>query len=410
MQRRKPSGAGLKRAGGSRDGFHGHGPPDLRRMGPGDDGRDPGDIRMDPGLKSRTGGARASVALVAASLDLLGGQGIQAQALMENLRAEGVRVKFVPVNPAFPGGLRWLRRVAYLRTIANEFLYLPSLAALRGVDTVHVFSASYFSFLLGPVPALVAAKLLRKRVILNYHSGEAQDHLERWGGLVHPWLRLADEIVVPSDYLRRVFARFGYQARVIPNVVDVSRFKYRERIPLEPRFLSIRNLESHYGVDVVIRAFARIRRRYPQAQLVVGGDGSQRASLEGLVRELDVDGVHFIGSYAPAEAPGIYDAADILLNASVVDNQPVSVLEAFASGLPVVSTPTGDIGAMLQGGAAGVVVMPDDPEAMAAAAAGLLEDPPRARRIARCARISLERFSWAHASTGWAEVYGQGKG
>ncbi len=370
---------------------------------------DPNVSREDRANDIRSGGARPSVAVVAASLEILGGQGIQAQALLENLRSEGVRVKFVPINPTFPRGLRKLRQVPYIRTIVNQILYIPTLFALRNVDVVHVFSASYFSFLLGPVPALLVARFWRKRVILNYHSGEARDHLARWGVLVHPWLRLADEIVVPSDYLRVVFARFGYRARVIPNVVDVSRFRYRERQPLEPRLLSTRNLEPHYGVDVVIRAFSRIRHRYPEAKLVIAGGGSQRASLERLVRELALDGVSFIGSYAPAEAPGIYESSDILLNASVIDNQPVSVLEAFASGLPVVSTPTGDIGTMLQDGAAGVVVMPHDPEAMAAAVTELLEDPPRARRIARCAHISLEKFSWAYAGSGWAEVYGQEK-
>jgi len=199
-----------------------------------------------------------SVALVAANLDILGGQGIQAQALQKNLRAEGVDVRLLPVNPAFPRGLRWLRRYPYLRTVINQILYLPRLAGLGQVDVVHVFAASYFSFLLGPAPAMLVAKLFRKRVILNYHSGEADGHLAHWGVLVHPWLRLADVIVVPSEYLRDVFARFGYRVLVIPNVVDVSRFRYRERNRIAPRFLSLRNLERHYGVDVVIRAFALI--------------------------------------------------------------------------------------------------------------------------------------------------------
>lgn len=414
MQRRKASRVGLDRVDGHHEGYRASHPGLVRRgisrTAAEDDARQALDDHVVPVEESCVGSVRPSVALVAASLELLGGQGIQAHALAENLRAEGERVKLVPINPAFPRGLRSLRRVAYLRTIVNEILYLPSLVALRGAEVVHIFSASYFSFLLGPAPALLAAKLMRKRVILNYHSGEAQDHLARWGVLVHPWLRLADEIVVPSDYLRRVFARHGYRTRVIPNVVDVSRFQYRERTPLAPRFLSIRNLEPHYGVDQVIRAFASIRRRYPKATLVVGGGGSQRGALERLVQELALDGVRFIGSYSPTQAPGIYGEADIMLNASVVDNQPVSVLEAFASGLPVISTPTGDIGAMLQGGAAGVVVMPGDPEAMAAAAVGLLEDPLRARSLARCARNSLERFSWAHVSTRWATAYGWGRG
>ncbi len=351
--------------------------------------------------------AAASVVLVAASLDLLGGQGVQAQGLADHLRADGLSARLLPVNPAFPCGVRWLRRLPYARTLVNQALYLSSLPGLRRADVVHVFSAAYFSFLLGPAPAMLAARLLGKRLILNYHSGEAEDHLTRWGPLVHPWLRLADEIVVPSIYLQGIFTRFGYPVKVISNLIDVSRFRYRERVPLGPRFLSIRNLESHYGVDVILHAFARIQLRYPRATLLIGGDGSQRRPLERLARELGLRGVTFIGSFAPTEAPDIYDDADVLLNASAVDNQPVSLLEAFASGLPVVSTATGDIGNMLQGGRAGAIVSAADPEAIAMAAMRLLNDPGRARLLARTARTSLDGFTWSSVRNSWMSLYGQ---
>ena len=228
------------------------------------------------GFADATGEAfRPRIVMVAASLDLFGGQSVQADALAKRLRADGYHVALVPVNPRFPRPLRWLRRIPYLRTIANELIYLPSLIGLRKADVVHVYSASYFSFLLGPAPALLAARLMRKRAILNYHSGEADDHMTHWGMLVHPWLCLAHEIVVPSGFLRAVFARHGYNARLVPNIADTSNFVFRERSVSAPRLLSTRNLESHYRVETVIRAFALIRRHYPEATLRVAGEGSE---------------------------------------------------------------------------------------------------------------------------------------
>src|SRR6266540_6844074 len=85
------------------------------------------------------------IAIVAASLDILGGQGLQAVGLAEALRAEGAHVRYVPINPRFPAGLRWVRRWPYARTIVNEMLYLPSLAGIHGADVVHVFAAAYWS-------------------------------------------------------------------------------------------------------------------------------------------------------------------------------------------------------------------------------------------------------------------------
>ncbi|MGH8274200.1 MAG: glycosyltransferase family 4 protein [Gammaproteobacteria bacterium] len=344
--------------------------------------------------------------MVAASLELFGGQSVQAAALAERLRAEGYAVDWIPINPRFPKPLRWLRRIPYLRTLANALLYLPSLAGLRKADVVHVFSASYFSFLLGPAPALLAARLMGKRVILNYHSGEAEDHLARWGLLVHPWLKLAHEIVVPSQFLCEVFARFGYATRVIANIIDTSAFDFRERSPLRPRLLSTRNLESHYRVEVVVRAFALIKKRYPEATLLVAGYGSEEQNLRRLVKELETEGVTFYGRYLPSTAPRLYANADIFVNASVIDNQPVSVLEAFASGLPIVSTATGDIGAMLEGGRLGIIVPPDDPEAMAGAVETLIENQRQSMHMARQAYRSLKRFSWEQVRDDWSEVYG----
>lgn len=345
------------------------------------------------------------VTVVVASLDILGGQGIQAKSLMEGLRERGYAVDLLPVNPRFPKGLGWLRRLPYARTVFNQLLYLPSLVALRKSDVAHVFSASYWSFLLAPVPALLAAKLFGKRAVLHYHSGEAEDHLSHWGLRVHPWLRLADEIVVPSQYLHDVFARHGYEARVVKNVVDTGRFAYRERAPLKPRLLSVRNLESHYRVEDVIRAFPLVKARYPEATLTVAGYGSEERRLHALAESLGTEGIRFVGRVEPGSVPALYASADIFLNAAVIDNQPVSILEAFASGLPVVSTGTGDIAAMLRHGEAGVLVPTQDPAALASAVIGLLEDPQKASTLARRARAEVETYTWDRISAEWADVY-----
>ena len=73
---------------------------------------------------------------------------------------------------------------------------------------------------------------------------------------------MVDEVIVPSGYLVKVFADFGLKARPIYNLIERSVFKFRERQPLKPIFLSNRNFEAHYGVDVVLRAFAIVQERF----------------------------------------------------------------------------------------------------------------------------------------------------
>lgn len=354
-----------------------------------------------------TGGApgKPRIGVVAASLSILGGQGVQAATLMRHLVHEGYAVDFVPINPAFPGPLARVRRWPYARTVLNEALYLPSLRRLAAVDVVHVFSASYWSFLLGPAAAIAAGRALGKRVVLHYHSGEADDHLANWGRLVHPWLARVDEIVVPSEYLREVFARHGYRVRVIANVVDLSQFRYRERVPVGPRLVSTRTLDPYYRIDVTLEAFALVRERYPDATLAIAGSGGEEAALRRRAQQLGPRGIRFLGRVEPTSLPRVCDAADIFVNASILDNQPVSVLEAFAAGLPVVSTSVGDLANLVRDWETGLVVPTVHATATAKAVMSLIERPDAARAMARKAREEVERFTWPRVREAWAEVY-----
>jgi len=124
-----------------------------------------------------SGKALQRIALVAPSPSILGGQAVQAKAVADYLRSDGYHVDFVPIDPRFPRGVGWLKRLPILRTLVNEGLYLSSLRRLRHAHIVQILSASYWSFLLAPLPAILAARRLKKPIILNYHSGEADDHL-----------------------------------------------------------------------------------------------------------------------------------------------------------------------------------------------------------------------------------------
>ena len=352
---------------------------------------------------------RVRVLVVAASTDILGGQAVQAVRLIEGLRGEpSLAVEFLPVNPRLPGALRGLQSIKYVRTVTTSLAYWASLLrAVRRADVVHAFSASYFSFLLAPVPALAAAKVYGKKAVLNYHSGEAEDHLRRWPLTAAPLARRFDLIAVPSGYLVEVFARFGLPARAVFNHVDAARFRFRERAPLRPVFLSNRNLEPHYNVGCALRAFAAVQRRHADARLTVAGDGSQRAELERLARELDLRNVEFVGLVAPERMPELYDAADIFLNASDVDNMPLSIIEAFAAGLPVVTTDAGGIPYVVSDGETGLLAPRGAADALASCALRLLGEADLARRVAAQARAECAKYSWESVRGEWVKLYAE---
>ncbi len=346
--------------------------------------------------------------IVAPSLRFLGGQAVQARRLLARFEQERfLVVDLLDVDPPLPGPLAALQRIKYVRTVVTSAAYwLHLLSRVPRADVIHAFSASYWSFLLAPVPAMLVGRLFGKRVILNYRSGEARDHLTRFKHAV-PLMKLAHSIVTPSGYLRDVFSEFGLTATVIENFVEVERLPYRERTSLAPSFLSNRNFEAHYDVATVLRAFARIQAVIPEAQLTVVGDGPLRAELHALAAELALRQVTFTGAVPPEHMPALYDAASIYLNSPVIDNMPNSVIEAFACGLPVVTSDAGGIPYIVRDNENGRMVPAGAPEKLAAAALDLYNNPALALRLASAARTEcLARYTWDAVRDRWLDVYG----
>ena len=346
------------------------------------------------------------VAVVAPTLEILGGHSVQAQRLLTAWRGDpDVDAWLVPINPRPPAALRPALRIKYLRTLVTEATYLPLLVReIARADVVHVFSASYSSFLLAPLPAMLVARALGRPVVLNYHSGEAADHLQRSAVARAALARVACN-VVPSPFLARVFAGFGLPATVVPNIIDLDRFAFRQREPLRPRFLSTRNLGYPYNVACTLRAFRAIQDRRPDASLTVVGSGPDEPALRALSVDLGLRQVQFLGRVAPDDIAAIYADHDIYLQTPDIDNMPLSVIEAFASGLPVVSTEAGGMPAILESGRHGLLAPVGDAGAVAGAALWLLEHPEAAKRFAQDAYATCARYAWSAARGQWLRVY-----
>lgn len=350
--------------------------------------------------------ARTRVATVAASLRYVGGQSVQADLLQRGWQGDkNVEMKFIPIDPAFPRLFEWVERIPLLRTIVRQPIYLFKLwGGLKEADLAHIFSASYWSFLVAPAPACWVARRRGKKTLIHYHSGEARDHLQHFRSAL-PVLRKADRLIVPSEYLVEVFREFGLEAQAIPNIVDVSQFSFRLRRPLRPHLICTRGFHGYYCVDVVVRAFAQVQKAFPEAQLDLVGGGPLENEIRELVRSLRVSRVAFKG-VAPREEIGrYYDRADIFLNASRLDNMPVSVLEAFASGMPVVTTDPEGMRYVVEHERTGLLSPVGDVKTLAENVIRVLRDPELAERMALNALRETEHYSWPVVREQWLKVY-----
>jgi len=351
-------------------------------------------------------GTRVRVAIVAPSLRYVGGQSVQAELLLRHWEGDpDVHASFIPVDPLFPPGLRWVRRAPVLRTIVRTPFYLAGLwRGLRNADIAHIFSASYSSFLVAPFPAWLVAKVRGKKILINYHSGEARNHL-RGSRFARSILKRANGIVTPSGFLVDVFREFGLVAEPVPNIVDITQFSFRERGPLQPHLVCTRGFHPYYCIDVVVKAFAQVKKEFPTAQLDLVGGGQIETDIRRLVADMKLSGVNFCGVASRDTIGRFYDQADIFINASRLDNMPVSVLEAFASGTPVISTSPDGMRYLIEPGRTGLLSEVGDPRQLAENVLHVLRDQQLARHLSSNAFEELRRYRWETVREQWLLAY-----
>jgi glycosyltransferase involved in cell wall biosynthesis len=221
------------------------------------------------------------------------------------------------------------------------------------------------------------------------------------------WLyqRATRHVVTTGEALRRQLARDnGFDpARMtsVPTGIDLQRFVPGDRsaararlgLPDRPSIGILGTLRNWKGHTYLFEAFASLRSRHPQWQLVVIGDGPQRHNLERLATELGL-GDRLLMPGNRDDVPDWLRALDIMTLPSYGDEGvPQSVMQGMACGLPVVSTPVGAIAEAVDDGETGVLVPPRDAPALAAALERLMDDASlRARFGARGVEKARARF------------------
>lgn len=334
-----------------------------------------------------------------------GGMANQTRDLVASLRGEGIDVTIVTTNaPISPASVA---RIPVLRAVLRFIPFVAALwRALRSVDVAHVMANSGLSWYLFAAPAIWIARRRSVPVVVNYRGGNARDFFQRSWKRVGPLIQ-GCHVAVPSEFLKGVFRDFGVDAQIVPNFVSIEPRVSASPSPADaPHLLVTRHLEAIYDVGTCIRAFALLRPRFPNARLTIAGDGSARPALESLCRELDIGRhVRFAGNVRNDALKALLASADVLLNSSLVDNTPVSLIEALACGVPIVSTSAGGIPFLVKDGHTALLVAPGDADALAAAADRLLSSPALTAILVENGLRSAEQFRWSSVRSRWLSLY-----
>jgi len=280
----------------------------------------------------------------------------------------------------------------------------------REYDTAIVGLYSGRAFLWGEAVSALLQRLGCPFVI-SMHGGALPAFAALHSQRVRNTLRRAAVVTAPSRYLADQMRAYRDDVILVPNPVEISRYPFRLRDQPQPGLMWLRAFHQTYNPGLAVGAVALLQPEWPDLKLtMVGpdkGDGSWQRTAQAAARALPSVNFLMPGGVANAEVPDWLDRGDIFINTTNVDNTPVSVIEAMACGLPVVSTNVGGLPYLLDDGHDALLVPPNDPVAMAAAVRRLLTEPGLAATLSRNARQKAEAFDWPRVLPLWRDVLGR---
>jgi L-malate glycosyltransferase len=283
-----------------------------------------------------------------------------------------------------------------------------TLAAARGnfdIAVVEVYSGT--SFVWAETTSL-AARARGRRVVLALHGGSLAEWSRGKEGRVRRLFDAANAIVTPSRSLARWVATLGARATVIENPIELERFSRVERRPMkEPVVLWMRALHPIYDPETALRAFARVHERRRSARLVLAGpDRGLGESLRRMARELGVErSVEMPGKIPPERVPEVLAGASVFLNTTTAESFGLAVMEAAAAGVPIVSSPAGELAERWTDARDSLIAPIGDVAAFASAMERVLTEPDLAERLTHEAKRRAESCVFAELLPRWIDVF-----
>ena len=254
-----------------------------------------------------------------------------------------------------------------------------------------------------------ALRVIHKPYVLTLRGGSLPAFACRSNRRVRNLFQSASAVTAPSRYLLELMQPYRKDMILLPNPLYLSKYSFSLRRHPAPRLIWLRALHNIYNPSLAVRVVALIREDFPDVRLsMIGpdkGDGSLGAARD-LALQLGVaDKITFTGSVPKDSIAQWLNQGDIFLNTTRVDNTPVSVLEAMACGLCIVSTNVGGIPYLLENEGDSLLVSDDDHMAMAKAVQRLMTERGLAERLSRNARKKVEPFDWSNILPKWEKLF-----
>lgn len=248
-------------------------------------------------------------------------------------------------------------------------------------------------------------KWLGRPFVISMHGGALPEFAARNPVRVKNTLRKASAITAPSHYLLEKMRPYCDEILLLPNPIEIQRYEFLPRTNPQPKLIWLRAFHEIYNPEMAIQVANQLKAEFSALHLTMIGPDKGDGSWQQTSKAAQTAGLHdqllMPGGVANTEVPRWLNRGDIFLNTTNVDNAPVSVIEAMACGLCIVSTNVGGLPYLLEDGQDALLVPPNDPDAMADAVRRLLTEPGLSERLSINARRKAESFDWSAVLPQW---------
>jgi glycosyltransferase involved in cell wall biosynthesis len=252
-------------------------------------------------------------------------------------------------------------------------------------------------------------RLLHKPYLLALHGGNLPVFARRAPARVRRLFSSAQFVMAPSRYLHEQMKPYREDMLLLPSAFDLKAYEYKERRQSQPKLVWLRSFHNIYNPALAPQVLERLAPTFPDIHLTMFGPDKGDGSAQDLQQVADALQVrqHLSqpGAVNKSQVPRCLNSGDIFLNTTNVDNTPMSVIEAMACGLCVVSTNVGGLPYLLENEHDALLVPPNDAEAMAAAVRRILTEPGLAQRLSFNARQKVENWDWSRLLPRWEELF-----
>ena len=277
----------------------------------------------------------------------------------------------------------------------------------KNVDVVLIdtYSTSAFNYawLCGRL-----SKLLGIKYVPILHGGNLPDRLERSANKCRQLFGNSFMNVAVSAYMYEHMKTRGYKCTIIENSIALENYHYTLRDKAEARLLWVRAFHEIYNPQMAIALVAQLQKKYPDIRLTMVGpdiDGSMDKCMALAAQKELTKSIKFTGKLSKQEWISLSADYDIFINTSNFDNQPVSLVEAMALGMPVVSTNVGGIPYLAEDGKTAVLVNAYDIAAMAHAVDKLINNNAMSQSLSSNGRKKSEQFDWQQVKHKWHKLF-----